>query len=58
MVAATVEQKMLIPWGEIADFSRVSRKDFFPGCANNRQILFYPLETKRTTFFATHLIGN
>jgi len=44
-------------WGGKVDFSRCSQKDF-PMGAKIGEILFYPLESKKTTFFAKNLIGR
>jgi len=44
-------------WEPIADFSRGSQKDFSRGTKSG-EILFYPLESKKTIYFAKTLIGN
>ena len=43
--------------GPIVDFPRVAKRNFSRG-ANGGEILFYPLETKRTTFSAEQLKEN
>ena len=41
----------------MVNFSRGKQK-IFPGGLKYSEISFYPLETKKTTFFAQHLMGN
>jgi len=43
--------------GQKVDFSRRSQ-NIFPGEGQSDKNSFYPLETKKTTFFAKNLIGK
>ena len=43
------ESEGFFPGGALGDFSKI-----FPGGAGNGEICFFPLKTKKTTFFAKH----
>jgi len=47
----------MFPWGGKSGFFQAHQKIFFPG-GKSVKILFYPFETKQTTFFGKSLIGK
>jgi len=56
-ISATVDDGRFFPGGANGRFPKDSQR-FFQAGAKNGEILFFPLETKKTTFFTKNVIGK